>query len=96
MGEWKQVAVVFYVATIIVAVTIVLCFIGFKTYERGWKGKAAGYGDVSISDDEEPLQAATLEEEEEIDLEVNTGTELRTYEKYTDDVPEGKENTEES
>ena len=94
MENWKQVAVVFYVATIIVAVTIVLCFIGFKTYERGWKGKAAGYGDVSISDDDEqPLQEVTQEvtrEEEEIDLEVNTGTELRTYEKYTD-----QENTEE-
>lgn len=53
MENWKQIAVYFYVITLIVSGLLVACFLAWKIYDCRMTSAKARYTDVAVSDDEE-------------------------------------------
>ena len=53
MENWKQAAMYFYVATLIVSGLLVACFLGWKIYDCSVIDAKARYVDVAVSDDDE-------------------------------------------
>ena len=64
MDDWKQAAMYFYIATVIIAIVLVFVFVGLKIYNCNHNPEKPTYMDIAVSDEEE----IALVKEEEIEL----------------------------
>mgnify|MGYP001380735712 CR=1 FL=1 len=70
MDEWKQIAVYFYLATLITAAIIVLGFFGYTILDCITEKEKKGYGNVCVSDDEQDISLEMPKYSDELEDEV--------------------------